>query len=442
MTITPVAAHAVPPPSGGSPAGAGRSAGQFDALVRQHLSRGSDDPGDPATEVDAAIVEATSGSTAVRSDGLAVLLAGMLTPAGDGAAAGAGSAGASGPSGAAAEGTTDAAAVASSATALAGTATGGVPTTAVAPSPEGGPPGSPLAAARPLSQGILPDGSVVGSPEAPASTDTAAAGAPSLADGTNLGTALTPDALGAHPSNTAADAAGVAGLAGAGSTTSADRPGAAEPAAGQAGGSPVTDQVFGQVTRLVSRGDGMHRLTLRLHPADLGEVKVVMTVKDGVVDVTLSAGAAAREALRDGSPQLRSLLELAGATSGQLVVRELSSTGGASLSSQPGSQHGQQHDQQPGHAAGERDGSSAAGTTADGGDGTRSDQDGPDGNGPDGSGPDGNGSAVDGVTDRGSTTRAGLGDPAAGQSTGATGRGDAPPGPAGLLVRPRLDLDL
>jgi flagellar hook-length control protein FliK len=100
---------------------------------------------------------------------------------------------------------------------------------------------------------------------------------------------------------------------------------------------PITDQVFGQVTRLVSRGDGTHRLTLRLHPADLGEVKVVLTVKDGAVDVTLSAGAAARDALREGSPQLRALLELAGATTGQVTVRDLA-TGAVTSSTNAGQQ--------------------------------------------------------------------------------------------------------
>ncbi len=101
--------------------------------------------------------------------------------------------------------------------------------------------------------------------------------------------------------------------------------GAAAPAAAgtqAAQGSAVTAQVFDHVTRLVSRGDGTHRLMLRLHPADLGEVKVVLTVRNNTVDVTLSAGPAAREALRDGSPQLRALLELTGATTGQLVVRD------------------------------------------------------------------------------------------------------------------------
>ncbi len=137
-------------------------------------------------------------------------------------------------------------------------------------------------------------------------------------------------------------------------------------------GAPVADQVFAPVSRLVTRGDGTHRLMLRLHPADLGEVKVVMTVKDGVVDVTLSAGAAAREALRDGAPQLRSLLELAGATSGQVVVRDLASAGPAATAHQAGNPLAQQHGQ-PG-AGGEQPGSSgtgADGAATDGGTGGR-----------------------------------------------------------------------
>ncbi len=159
----------------------------------------------------------------------------------------------------------------------------------------------------------------------------------------------------------------VAGVPGTGPSSAAVGPGGdvGPTVADPARGNPVTDQVFGQVTRLVSRGDGMHRLTLRLHPADLGEVKVVMTVRDGVVDVTLSAGAAAREALRDGSPQLRSLLELAGATTGQLVVRELASTGSLAAAANP--QTGNPSGQHPGQAGpgNEQEGSFAPGTAED-----------------------------------------------------------------------------
>lgn len=102
---------------------------------------------------------------------------------------------------------------------------------------------------------------------------------------------------------------------------------------------PVTDQVFGQVSRLVSRGDGTHRMMLRLHPADLGEVKVVLTARAGVVDVTLSAAPEAGAALRAGSSQLRSLLEIAGATGGQIVVRDLVPPSTATPPTHPGSSH-------------------------------------------------------------------------------------------------------
>ena len=135
---------------------------------------------------------------------------------------------------------------------------------------------------------------------------------------------------------------------------------------------PVTDQVLAQVTRLVSRGDGTHRLTLRLHPADLGEVKVVLTVRDSTVDITLAAGARAREALHEGSPQLRALLEMTGATTGHVIIRDLS-TGAVTLASSTG---GHQHnsgngtDQTVRQGTTEHPGSAGAGLGGHAGDGT------------------------------------------------------------------------
>ncbi len=85
----------------------------------------------------------------------------------------------------------------------------------------------------------------------------------------------------------------------------------------------VRAQVFGEVTSLVSRGPGTHRITLTLHPETLGEVRVVMTVRDGAVHVRLAAGAEAHQALLDGSGELGHLLERAGATESRVVVREL-----------------------------------------------------------------------------------------------------------------------
>ncbi|MFL6060782.1 MAG: flagellar hook-length control protein FliK [Marmoricola sp.] len=87
--------------------------------------------------------------------------------------------------------------------------------------------------------------------------------------------------------------------------------------------SQVTNQVFPEVTSLVSRGPGTHRITLTLNPEQLGEVRVVMTMRAGAVHVRLAAGHDARTSLVEGSPELARLLEHAGATEAKVVVREL-----------------------------------------------------------------------------------------------------------------------
>jgi flagellar hook-length control protein FliK len=107
-------------------------------------------------------------------------------------------------------------------------------------------------------------------------------------------------------------------------------------ATGSAEAGPVGGQVFPEVARLVTRGDGTQRLTLRLSPENLGEVRIVVTVRDGAVDVSLAAGGQAQEALLHGSPELRRLLESMGAASTQIAVRDLPSatqqTGGGAAS--------------------------------------------------------------------------------------------------------------
>lgn len=98
---------------------------------------------------------------------------------------------------------------------------------------------------------------------------------------------------------------------------------AAAPVANTAPLERVADQVFGQVTGLVSRGNGTHRITMTLQPEQLGEVRVVMTVRDGAVHVRMAAGHEASAALLDGSNELTRLLEHAGATETRIVVRDL-----------------------------------------------------------------------------------------------------------------------
>jgi flagellar hook-length control protein FliK len=85
----------------------------------------------------------------------------------------------------------------------------------------------------------------------------------------------------------------------------------------------VVRQVIPEVTSLVSRGNGTHRITLALKPEALGEVRVVMTVRDGAVHVQLAAGQEAQRALLEGSPELTRLLEQVGATDTRVVVRDL-----------------------------------------------------------------------------------------------------------------------
>ncbi len=89
--------------------------------------------------------------------------------------------------------------------------------------------------------------------------------------------------------------------------------------------SPVTAQVFPEVTRLVSTGTvtGTHRVTLQLNPAALGEVRVTLTIRAGVVRVSLAASSEAQASLLQGAPELRRLLELTGASDTRIVVRDL-----------------------------------------------------------------------------------------------------------------------
>jgi flagellar hook-length control protein FliK len=97
----------------------------------------------------------------------------------------------------------------------------------------------------------------------------------------------------------------------------------------------VTRQVFPEVTSLATRGDGTHRITLTLKPEALGEVRVVMTVRDGAVHVRLAAGHEAQQALREGSPELTRLLGAAGASESRITVRDLPATAEAPTDASP-----------------------------------------------------------------------------------------------------------
>lgn len=106
-------------------------------------------------------------------------------------------------------------------------------------------------------------------------------------------------------------------------------------AAGAEAATAARAQVFEKVTSLASRGNGIHRLTMTLNPGELGEVKVVMNVRDGVVHVRLAAGEHdTRAALSDGIADLHRLLESTGATDTRVTVRELGRELGRDLADQ------------------------------------------------------------------------------------------------------------
>lgn len=94
------------------------------------------------------------------------------------------------------------------------------------------------------------------------------------------------------------------------------------------GPAPVARQVFDGIEKLTasSTPQGTHRLTLRLDPGTLGEVRVHLTVREGQVQVRLGAGAEARAALREGAPELQRLLQARGAEDVRIAVHRLEPT--------------------------------------------------------------------------------------------------------------------
>jgi flagellar hook-length control protein FliK len=69
--------------------------------------------------------------------------------------------------------------------------------------------------------------------------------------------------------------------------------------------------------------DGVHRLTVNLHPVDLGPVQVVAEIRNGDINVQLtSATDAATDALRDAIGDLRRELQDAGFGNTTLDLRQ------------------------------------------------------------------------------------------------------------------------
>jgi flagellar hook-length control protein FliK len=80
-------------------------------------------------------------------------------------------------------------------------------------------------------------------------------------------------------------------------------------------------QIAAPVLPLRAAGDGIHRLTVHLHPADLGPVSVVAEIRGGDIHLHLAgATEAGREALRAALPELRRELQQAGFRDASLDV--------------------------------------------------------------------------------------------------------------------------
>jgi hypothetical protein len=101
---------------------------------------------------------------------------------------------------------------------------------------------------------------------------------------------------------------------------------------------PVAHQVFPEIVRLTTSSDGPQRVTIRLNPEALGEVRVVLTERRGTLEVSLSGGSEARRALLEGTPELQRLLDAVGRGDSRIVVRD--TTGLAVTAPAPGSTTG------------------------------------------------------------------------------------------------------
>jgi flagellar hook-length control protein FliK len=78
-----------------------------------------------------------------------------------------------------------------------------------------------------------------------------------------------------------------------------------------------------QIAPLRLTADGVHRLTINLHPADLGPVQVVAEIRGGEISVQLTGSTdAGNDALRNALDDLRRELQDAGFANCSLDLRQ------------------------------------------------------------------------------------------------------------------------
>ncbi|GAA0418616.1 flagellar hook-length control protein FliK [Actinoplanes campanulatus] len=121
----------------------------------------------------------------------------------------------------------------------------------------------------------------------------------------------------AHPG--AAGLPGMTGPQATAPTAQAPAPQAPPPATP----SPYAAQLATRIIPLRLDADGVHRLTVHLHPADLGPVQVVAEIRNGDINVRLTGGTeAGTEALRQSLDDLRRQLNEAGFNNCSLDLRQ------------------------------------------------------------------------------------------------------------------------
>ena len=86
---------------------------------------------------------------------------------------------------------------------------------------------------------------------------------------------------------------------------------------------PPASQLATRIAPLRLEADGIHRLTVNLHPADLGPVQVIAEIRNGEVSVQLSGATdAGNDALRNAIDDLRRELEQSGFANTTVDLRQ------------------------------------------------------------------------------------------------------------------------
>jgi len=105
--------------------------------------------------------------------------------------------------------------------------------------------------------------------------------------------------------------------------TTPSTPVAAPQAAAPALPAPPATQLAMHIAPLRLTADGVHRLTVNLHPADLGPVQVVAEIRNGEINLQLSGSTdAGHDALRDALGDLKRELEESGFANCSLDLRQ------------------------------------------------------------------------------------------------------------------------